>query len=210
MIEESESDLLFEGPLEKAVERSPHHHEEEAEVSVVAHTVTIQVNPGTHLVSMATGVDGVEKRDLVVPSMASRLLQSNSSIFQRSTPSYVAHSRSWILSSSSGQLLRTRSMLCSITPTLRCSSSIRCGVMVTAAPVGGGTCTHMVLDYRQRHPPAPSSGADSMSYLFVSSGSPLLELCPQSSPTFSPSGLTVAGPSVREHLEVVPRPLTDF
>lgn len=51
--------LLLEGPGQQGIILSPHHYEEQRQVSPLAHPVPVQVNPGAHFVAKVAGVEGL-------------------------------------------------------------------------------------------------------------------------------------------------------
>lgn len=57
LVDEGERDFLLEGPGEELIYGSSHDHKEEAHVRVLAQTISIEIDPSTHLVTMSAGVE---------------------------------------------------------------------------------------------------------------------------------------------------------
>lgn len=57
LVQQHQSHLLVEGPLQQSITQSSHHHKEKRQVTATPCPVPIQVDPQTHLIAVFTGVE---------------------------------------------------------------------------------------------------------------------------------------------------------
>ena len=70
LVDELESDIVCEWPLEYVVKLSTHHHKEQWEVSALPNAIPHDVETKTHLVAVATRVEGKGEDGCVFPILS--------------------------------------------------------------------------------------------------------------------------------------------